>query len=65
MKDSCDRVVVEKMVREVMELRKDEFSKRAQEMSKAAKSSVCEGGSSSLDLNRLIQDIKNMKLCTK
>lgn len=65
MKDSCDRVVVEKMVREVMELRKDEFLNRAQEMSKLADSSVGQGGSSSADLDRLIQDIKIMKLPTK
>lgn len=62
MKDSCDRVVVEEMVREVMELRKDEFLKRAQEMAKLAHSSVTQGGSSFLDLDRLIQDIKMMNI---
>ncbi|KAG6433249.1 hypothetical protein SASPL_104857 [Salvia splendens] len=62
MKDSCDRVVVEKMVREVMEVRKDKFLERAREMSEA---SVGEGGSSAADLDRLIDDIKNMRLSTK
>ncbi|KAG6436564.1 hypothetical protein SASPL_101465 [Salvia splendens] len=65
MKDSCDRVVVEKMVREVMEVRKDEFLERAKEMSEAAEASVGEGGSSAADLDRLIDDIKNMKLSTE
>ncbi|KAG6436565.1 hypothetical protein SASPL_101466 [Salvia splendens] len=65
MKDSCDRVVVEKMVREVMELRKDEFLERARQLSEAARSSVGEGGSSAKDLDRLIDDIKNMKLLPK
>ncbi|XP_047977384.1 7-deoxyloganetic acid glucosyltransferase-like isoform X2 [Salvia hispanica] len=65
MKDSCDRVVVEKMVREVMELRKNEFLERARQQSEAARSSVGEGGSSAKDLDRLIDDIKNMKLLPK
>ncbi|KAH6762730.1 hypothetical protein C2S52_020163 [Perilla frutescens var. hirtella] len=65
MKDSCDRVVVEKMVRELMELRKDEFLQRAEEMSKIAKSSVSKGGTSSADLDRLIHDIKMLTLPMK
>ncbi|KAH6805641.1 hypothetical protein C2S51_030472 [Perilla frutescens var. frutescens] len=60
MKDSCDRVVVEKMIREVMELRKDEFFKRCEAMAKLAELSVGRGGSSFVDLDRLIQDIKMM-----
>ncbi|KAL8539135.1 hypothetical protein ACS0TY_000938 [Phlomoides rotata] len=62
MKDTCDRVIVEKMIREVMESRKDEFLNRAEEMAKLAKWSVCEGGSSFTDLDRLIEDIKMMKI---
>ncbi|KAL1544729.1 7-deoxyloganetic acid glucosyltransferase [Salvia divinorum] len=65
MKDSCDRVVVEKMVREVMELRKDEFLKRARKLSEAARGSVGEGGSSAKDLDRFIDDIKNMMFFPK
>ncbi|KAK4431734.1 7-deoxyloganetic acid glucosyltransferase [Sesamum alatum] len=64
MKDTCDRVVVEKMIREVMELRKNEFLQRADEMAKLAKASVSEGGSSYADLDRLILDIKFMKIPT-
>ncbi|XP_057804599.1 7-deoxyloganetic acid glucosyltransferase-like [Salvia miltiorrhiza] len=62
MKDSCDRVVVEKMIRELMEVRKDFFLERAHAMAKLAHSSVGPGGSSSLDFDRLIQDIKMMNI---
>ncbi|KAL6576635.1 hypothetical protein OROMI_010911 [Orobanche minor] len=62
MKDTCDRVIVEKMVKELMELRKDEFLQRAEEMAKLAKSAVSSGGSSSADMDRLIEDIKMMKI---
>ncbi|KAL6500078.1 hypothetical protein OROGR_027988 [Orobanche gracilis] len=62
MKDTCDRVIVEKMVKEIMELRKDEFLQRAEEMAKLAKSVVSSGGSSSAGMDRLIEDIKMMKI---
>lgn len=62
MKDSCDRVVVERMVREVMEVRKDEFLKRGAEMAELAESSVSRGGSSYVDMDRLIEDIKMVKM---
>ncbi|KAL8552054.1 hypothetical protein ACS0TY_000933 [Phlomoides rotata] len=65
MKDICDRVTVEKMIREVMESRKDEFLRSVEEMAKLATSSVREGGSSFLDLDRLIDDIKMMKIPAK
>lgn len=58
MKDvSCDRVVVEKMVRELMAVRKDEFLKRADEMAKLARACLDEGGSSYSNLQRLVRDI--------
>ncbi|XP_059628008.1 7-deoxyloganetic acid glucosyl transferase-like [Cornus florida] len=60
MKDTCDRVVVEKMVRDLMEVRKDEFQQRADQMAKKAKRAVSEGGSSYFNLDRLIQGIKSM-----
>lgn len=60
MKDTCDRVIVEKMVRELMEERKDEFRKSADEMAKLAKQCFMEGGSSYCNLERLINDIKAM-----
>ncbi|KAI3458622.1 hypothetical protein Pfo_015285 [Paulownia fortunei] len=64
MKDTCDRVVVEKMIRDLMELKKDEFLRRSDDMAKLAKFSVKEGGSAFADLNRLIEDIKLMKIPT-
>ncbi|XP_059628002.1 7-deoxyloganetic acid glucosyltransferase-like [Cornus florida] len=60
MKDTCDRVVVEKMVRDLMEVRKDEFQQQADQMAKMANRAVSEGGSSYSNLDRLIQDIKSM-----
>ncbi|XP_059669687.1 7-deoxyloganetic acid glucosyl transferase-like [Cornus florida] len=60
MKDTCDRVIVEKMVRDLMDVRKDEFQKRANQMAKLAKRAVSEGGSSYCNLDRLIKYIKSM-----
>ncbi|KAL7107721.1 hypothetical protein ACP275_06G072600 [Erythranthe tilingii] len=65
MKDTCDRVVVEKMIREVMVLKKDEFLATAAKMAELAKSSVAEGGSSFLDFDRLVEDVKTMKITRK
>ncbi|XP_073021174.1 7-deoxyloganetic acid glucosyltransferase-like [Primulina eburnea] len=62
MKDMCDRVVIEKMVKEVMESRKDELLERADHVAKLAKASVSEGGSSFRDLDRLIDDMKSMRI---
>ncbi|XP_021858574.1 7-deoxyloganetic acid glucosyl transferase [Spinacia oleracea] len=62
MKDKCDRVVIEDMVRDLMVRRRDEFSKRADRLSKSAAQAVREGGSSWQGLHRLIQDIKFMRL---
>ncbi|CAK9165233.1 unnamed protein product [Ilex paraguariensis] len=60
MKDTCDRVIVETMINDLMEVRRDEFKKSADEMSKLAKRAVSEGGSSSCNLDRLIEDIRLM-----
>ncbi|CAK9135686.1 unnamed protein product [Ilex paraguariensis] len=62
MKDTCDRVIVEKMIKELMEERKDEFMGRANQMSKLARKSVSEGGSSFCNLDRLMEDIRVMSL---
>nr|AYC63479.1 UDP-glycosyltransferase [Scoparia dulcis] len=59
MKDTCERSIVEKKVREVMDLKKDVFWERARNMAQLAKESVSEGGSSFQDLNRLVEDIKS------
>ncbi|KAL3521159.1 hypothetical protein ACH5RR_019308 [Cinchona calisaya] len=61
MKDTCDRSIIEKMVRDVME-RKYEFDESGEKLSKLAKESVVEGGSSHIDLERLVQDIKRLSI---
>ncbi|XP_059666349.1 7-deoxyloganetic acid glucosyl transferase-like [Cornus florida] len=60
MKDTCDRVLIEKMVRDLMDVRKDEFQQQANQMAKLAKEAVSEGGSSYSNLDRLIEYIKSM-----
>ncbi|CAA2971593.1 7-deoxyloganetic acid glucosyltransferase-like [Olea europaea subsp. europaea] len=64
MKDICDRVKVEGMIKELMELKKDEFCRRANHLANIAKASVHEGGSSYKNLDQLIQDIKSMTFST-
>ncbi|XP_042015695.1 7-deoxyloganetic acid glucosyl transferase-like isoform X1 [Salvia splendens] len=59
-KDICDRLIIEKAVREVMEVRKDEFLERADGMAKMAKKAVQRGGSSYTNLDALIQYIKSL-----
>ncbi|XP_009597175.1 7-deoxyloganetic acid glucosyl transferase-like [Nicotiana tomentosiformis] len=61
MKDTCDRVIIEKMVRDLMELRRSEFLQRANDMAKLARASVAEAGSSDSNLARLVQDIVSMQ----
>ncbi|XP_057804597.1 7-deoxyloganetic acid glucosyltransferase-like [Salvia miltiorrhiza] len=60
MKDCCDRVTVEKMVRDVMEERSHEFLQRARDVAKSARQSVEEGGTSYADFDRLIEDIRRL-----
>ncbi|CAK9171803.1 unnamed protein product [Ilex paraguariensis] len=60
MKDTCDRVIVEKMVKELMEVRKEEFQRSADQMAKLARQSLSEGGPSYCNLDRLIKDIELM-----
>lgn len=60
MKDTCDRVIVEKMVKDLMVDRKDEFLKSADRMAMLGKKCLGEGGSSYSNLERLIHDIKLM-----
>lgn len=62
MKDTCDRVVLEGMIGEVMELTKAEFLGTAAKMAELAAASVREGGSSFMDLDRLVQDIELMRI---
>ncbi|KAL2548759.1 UDP-glycosyltransferase 85A2 [Forsythia ovata] len=60
MKDTCDRVIVEGMIRELMESKKDEFLQRADHIANVANASVNKGGCSYKNLDRLIEDIKLM-----
>ncbi|KAK2999815.1 hypothetical protein RJ639_023549 [Escallonia herrerae] len=57
MKDQCVRDVVEKMVKDLMEVRKGDFIRVADEMGKLAKKSMGKGGLSYYNLDRLIKDI--------
>lgn len=60
MKDTCDRNLVEKMVRELMEVRKGEFLQRADQMAKSAKQCLVAGGSSYNSFDRLIKDVESL-----
>ncbi|RVW60880.1 7-deoxyloganetic acid glucosyltransferase [Vitis vinifera] len=60
MKDTCDRLIVEKMVRDLMEERKDELLKTADKMATRARKCVSEGGSSYCNLSSLIEEIRLM-----
>jgi hypothetical protein len=65
MKDVCDRVTVEKMVNDLMVEKREEFLKSTGEMSRLARESVSEGGSSYSNLDRLIEDIRFMNVGVK
>ncbi|PIN05115.1 UDP-glucuronosyl and UDP-glucosyl transferase [Handroanthus impetiginosus] len=58
MKDICDRSMVEKMVRDLMEGRREEIMKPTDEIARLARESVLEGGSSHRNIKKLIEDIK-------
>ncbi|THG21624.1 7-deoxyloganetic acid glucosyltransferase-like [Camellia sinensis] len=60
MKDTCDRIVVEKMIRDLMEVRKSEFVQSTKRMAKLARKATSEGGSSHCNLDRLIKDLRLM-----
>ncbi|CAH9065112.1 unnamed protein product [Cuscuta europaea] len=60
MKDVYDRGSIERMIREVMEDRKEEFLNRASEMAAMARQSVEQIGTSYRDMDRLIEDIRLM-----
>ncbi|KAI3517398.1 hypothetical protein L1887_16612 [Cichorium endivia] len=65
MKDTCDRLVVEKAVKDVMETSGDIFTQCANRWAYLAKESITETGSSSMNLGRLIDDIRLMSSTTK
>ncbi|MBA0697907.1 hypothetical protein Goari_021426 [Gossypium aridum] len=62
MKDSCHRSIVEKMVRDVIEMKNEEIMKSMEEISKQAQESVKESGPSYCNLDKMIQDIMLVNL---
>ncbi|XP_052182464.1 7-deoxyloganetic acid glucosyl transferase-like [Diospyros lotus] len=64
MKDTCDRVVIERMIRDLVGTidGSDEVVESLESVSRLARESVMEGGSSFCNLNRLIEDIRLMKM---
>ena len=62
MKDVCDRIIIEKMVNDLMGEKNEVFMKSTVEMARLANESVSEGGSSYCNLNRLIEDIRLMSM---
>ncbi|KAH6777649.1 hypothetical protein C2S51_008961 [Perilla frutescens var. frutescens] len=59
-KDTCNRLVIEKAVRELMEVKKDEFLERAYQMAKLVKKAVSKGGSSYHNVDDLIEYINSL-----
>ncbi|XP_076889411.1 7-deoxyloganetic acid glucosyltransferase-like [Bidens hawaiensis] len=59
-KDTCDRVRVEKAVRDIMDSKPNVFTKSANTWAHLAKESITNTGSSSIHLDRLIDDILAM-----
>ena len=62
MKDVCDRIIIEKMVNDLMGRRREVFMKSTDEMAWLARKSVSEGGSSYCNLDRLVKDIRLMSM---
>ncbi|XP_065871256.1 7-deoxyloganetic acid glucosyltransferase-like [Euphorbia lathyris] len=62
MKDCCDREIVEKMINDLMVDRKEEFAEAAARMADLARISVEEYGSSSSNLDSLIDHIRFMSV---
>ena len=60
MKDTCDRFIIEKMVRDLMEDKREEIMRSMNEIASIARDSVKENGSSYCNLERLIEDLRLM-----
>ncbi|XP_042015174.1 7-deoxyloganetic acid glucosyl transferase-like [Salvia splendens] len=59
-KDTCDRKIIEKAIRDEMEVRKDEFMERSTNLAKLVKRTISKGGSSYNNWDDLIQYIKSL-----
>ncbi|KAF6161071.1 hypothetical protein GIB67_007712 [Kingdonia uniflora] len=64
MKDKCDRATVEKMVRGLMDDKREELPSSTDKIGEMVRSSIKEGGSSFRNFERLIEDIRSMSLQT-
>ncbi|CAI9295928.1 unnamed protein product [Lactuca saligna] len=62
MKDTCDRLIVEKAVRDIMDGKRDIYTQVTGYWANLAKESISDRGSSSISLARLIDDIRLMSL---
>jgi hypothetical protein len=60
MKDMCDRSTIEMMIRAVMEERREETMRSMDRIVKLAHDCVNPGGSSYQNLDKLIEDIKEV-----
>ncbi|GJR00609.1 7-deoxyloganetic acid glucosyltransferase-like protein [Tanacetum coccineum] len=60
MKDTCDRLIVENAVRDLMDKKQETFTQSANTWKMLAKEAIREIGSSSLHVGRLIDDIRAM-----
>ncbi|KAG5533457.1 hypothetical protein RHGRI_027583 [Rhododendron griersonianum] len=60
MKDTCDRVLIEMMIRDLMDVRREEFQDSSNQMAKLAKKAIAEGGSSYRNLDCLIKDMAKL-----
>lgn len=65
MKDVCDRLVVEKLVREVMDIKTDVMTESTAEIAKVARDSVKEGGTSYCNLEKLIEDLRALSFSNR
>nr|XP_043617395.1 7-deoxyloganetic acid glucosyltransferase-like [Erigeron canadensis] len=59
-KDTCDRFIVEKAVRDIMDVKRNVFTRTTNIWASLVKESIGETGSSSISLGRLIDDIRVM-----
>ena len=60
MKDTCDRSTIEKLVRDLMDNKRDKIMESTVQIAKMARDAVKEGGSSYRNLEKLIEDIRLM-----
>ncbi|KAL6982767.1 7-deoxyloganetic acid glucosyl transferase [Sarracenia purpurea var. burkii] len=60
MKDTCDRVIIEKMIKDLMDERRHEFTESTDRMAELAKQAISIGGSSYCNFDRLIEFIRSM-----